>query len=425
MGFDVMGEEVYPTLVSGATVVLGPGGNLAGFDDLQDFVARQRLTVLNIPASYWNTWVSHLVQTRATLPAGLRLVVAGSDRVLTDRLTDWQVHFGDRPRWLNAYGPTEATITSTLYEPGDSASSAAHGTVPIGRAIAGVVTYVLGPNMTLVPIGVPGELYIGGAGLARGYVGRPDLTADRFVPDPYSGIPGARLYRTGDRVRWLPDGQLEFLGRVDRQVKVRGYRIEPGEIEAALTALPAVKESVVQLREDTPGQQRLVAYVTPRAAAVEPAHLRGELARQLPEYMLPAAFVTLDALPMTPNGKVDREALPAPVTVVAPVAQPPVNDTERVVAGIWGDVLGLRHVSRHTSFFDLGGHSLQLLQVHSRLRERFGPDLTIVDLFKHPTVSALAQRLTVTQDRLPTADAARSRGASRRALLEAQRSRRA
>jgi aryl carrier-like protein len=271
-----------------------------------------------------------------------------------------------------------------------------------------------------VPIGVPGELFIGGAGLARGYLGRPNLTAERFVPDPFSTTPGQRLYRTGDRVRWRSDGQLDFLGRVDRQVKLRGFRIELGEIEAALVGVPGVQDTVVLLREDSPGQPRLVAYVVPREATrFAESDVRQALGRQLPEYMVPTTFVLLSELPLTPNGKVDRQALPAPRLAADVVvgSEPLANDTERVIAGIWADVLGQPNVGRHTNFFDLGGHSLQLLQVHGHLRERFGVDLTVVDLFRHPTVSALAQRLTHLDAAGDVADAGRTRAATRRALL--------
>jgi acyl carrier protein len=243
-----------------------------------------------------------------------------------------------------------------------------------------------------VPVGVAGELHLGGAGLARGYLGRPELTAERFVPDPFAG--GERLYRTGDLVRLLPGGELHFLGRIDHQVKIRGFRIELGEIEALLGRHPAVREAVVLAREDRPGDRRLAAYVVFADAGADGLmtgeELRPFLAERLPEYMVPAVFVILPALPLSPNGKVDRRALPAPEWRAESVFAPPEGAVEAVLAGMWEEVLGVPRVGRHDGFFRLGGHSLLGMELVSRVRGTFKVELPLRRLFETPTVAALA-----------------------------------
>jgi acyl carrier protein len=250
--------------------------------------------------------------------------------------------------------------------------------------------YVVDAHLQPVPVGVPGELLVGGAQLAAGYWNRPELTAEKFVADPFSGQAGAKLYRTGDRVRYLPDGTLEFLGRLDEQVKIRGFRIEPGEIEAALRAQAGVREAVVVVREDAPGERRLVAYVV---GAVEPEGVRGALKARLPEYMMPSACVVLEALPLTPNGKVDRKALPVPERGTGAGYVAPRTPTEEILAGIWAEVLKLERVGVHDNFFELGGHSLLATQVVSRVRQACGVELPLREVFAAPTVAQLGVRL--------------------------------
>ncbi|HEV2148332.1 MAG TPA: amino acid adenylation domain-containing protein [Longimicrobiaceae bacterium] len=289
----------------------------------------------------------------------------------------------------NLYGPTEDTTYSTFCEVERGAQR-----VHIGRPIAGSRAYVLDAHLEPLPVGVPGELYLAGEGLARGYAGRPELTAERFVPEPH-GPAGARMYRTMDRARWLASGELEYLGRTDAQVKVRGFRVELGEIEIALERHASVHEAVVLLREDAPGERRLVAYVVPDGAAPTPAELREHLREQLPEYMVPGAFVLLEALPLTTSGKIDRKALPAPEGAESAEAGyvAPRTPTEEVLAGIWGDVLGVERVGVEESFFELGGHSLLATRVASRVREAFGVELPLRALFEAPTVARLVERV--------------------------------
>ena len=334
---------------------------------------------------------------------------------LVQRLRDAGVE-----RITNMYGPTETTIWSATHQVSGDTDSV----VPIGRPIANTSMYVLDENMQPVPIGVPGELWIGGAGVARGYHKRPELTAERFAEDPFCS--GDRIYRTGDLVQYRPDGVLEFLGRTDSQVKLRGFRVELGEIEVALGKHPDVHEAAVLVREDSPGNHRLVGYCTPQNGRVPSREeLRAFLSESLPDYMVPTAFVALDAFPMTPNRKLDRKALPEPrqsqTVIPLPTNGAPVTHTliEKQLLSIWEDVLGVKSMHPESNFFDLGGHSLLAMQVQVRLREAHGHDVRIVDLFRFPTVRALAEHLNESgeEERSDTVNEGADRGARRAALL--------
>jgi acyl carrier protein len=291
------------------------------------------------------------------------------------------------------YGPTETTIWSSTFELGQNGASFP-GSVPIGRPIGNTRFYILDAHMRPLPVGVIGELYIGGDGVASGYLGRPELNAQRFIPDHFSGRPGDRLYRTGDLARYRDDGIVEYMGRVDNQVKLRGHRIELGEIERVLTTHPAVVESVVMLRDAGSERERLVAYVVSRGGMSASApELRRHLADRLPHYMVPPTVLTLEALPLTPNGKVDRAALPAPdgrpeleVMYVGPRTA-----TEEALATVWAEVLGLDRVGVEDDFFELGGHSLVATRVMSRVRTALGVEVPLRALFEAPTVAALAR----------------------------------
>ncbi|MDC0706903.1 amino acid adenylation domain-containing protein [Stigmatella sp. ncwal1] len=324
-----------------------------------------------------------------------RAFIIGGEGLTAESLRYWRKN-APGTRLINEYGPTETVVGCSTYEVEEGDGE--EGAVPIGHPIANTQLYVLDGGMEVVPKGVVGELYIGGEGVGRGYLGRPELTAERFVPDPYSQRGGGRLYRTGDLVKRRADGKLEYLGRMDTQVKVRGYRIELGEIETVLSKHPAVHETVVVVREDVPGGARLVAYVTthPGQGVLE-GDLRTLLLGKLPEYMVPAAFVLLEKLPLTPNGKVDRRALPAPVAPEAESFATPRSPSEELVAGIWAQLLGIPKVGRHDNLFALGGNSLLAMQVASRLRNAFRAELPLRWLFEAPTVSALAQRVDSAQ----------------------------
>ncbi|HYD04796.1 MAG TPA: AMP-binding protein, partial [Reyranella sp.] len=320
-----------------------------------------------------------------------------------------------RGSFLNAYGPTETTVWSSLCDIAEVGDF-----VPLGAPIANTSLHVLDPAGREVPALVPGELHIGGAGVARGYLGQPELTQQRFLPDPFAGDPSARLYRTGDIVRRHPDGALEFIGRADNQVKVRGHRVELGEIEVVLADQPGVKEAVADFREDPSGERRLLVWVTARAGATLDADaLRQKLAVTLPDFMVPSRIIVLRALPLTPNGKIDRLALPTDDTA-EPMA-PPEGDTESLIAAVWCELLGVARVSRTANFFDLGGHSLMVLQVQRRLKAAIGQEIPIVDMFRCSTVRMLAD-LIDGRGRQETArsaiDSGISRARARRALLE-------
>jgi acyl carrier protein len=287
---------------------------------------------------------------------------------------------------VHCYGPTETTTFAVTHPVVDVAPDA--GTVPLGRPISNTRVYLLDSHGRPVPIGVAGEMYVGGAGVATGYLNRPGLTAERFVADPFAAGAGARMYRTGDLGRWLPDGTLEFVGRTDFQVKIRGFRIEPGEIEARLLAHEAVREAGVVVREDTPGEKRLVAYV---AADVEAEGLREHLRESLPEHMVPAAIVVLEALPLTPNGKLDRRALPPPeLAADADRYVAPRTPVEEVLAAIWAEVLRVERVGVHDSFFALGGHSLLVMRLLADVQATFDLELSIRTVFSMSTLGAMA-----------------------------------
>jgi amino acid adenylation domain-containing protein len=403
IAFDASAEEIWPALLSGARLVLRTEEMLDSAGLFLDACRGAGITVLDLPTAYWHELVAELADTEgAALPDGVRLTIIGGERALPERLRAWRERFGGRVRLVNTYGPTEATVVATLcdlHEPhgeGEGAANPRH--VPIGRPLGHARAYVLDARGEPSPVGVPGELHLGGGGLARGYLGDPARTAERFVPDPFGGGAGARLYRTGDRVRWLPDGTLEFIGRTDHQVKVRGFRVEPGEVETVLARQPGVEDAAVVAREDAPGQLRLVAYVVPQpGASPSVAALRAALRAELPPYMVPAAWVTLDALPLTRNGKTDRRALPAPDAVPEERdtgGAAPQSDVERAIAEAWQAVLGVESVGLDDNFFDLGGHSLLLARLRSRLAGRFPREVSIVVLFRYPTVRSLAEHLS-------------------------------
>ncbi|MFP2934544.1 AMP-binding protein, partial [Pyxidicoccus sp. 3LG] len=397
--FDVSVWEFFWPLMTGARLVVARPGGHQDPAYLAGVIASQCITTLHFVPSMLRAFleepgledacasVRRIICSGEALPAELA-------RQCLERLPGAGLH--------NLYGPTEAAVDVTAWtcQPGDARSS-----VPIGRPIANTRIHLLDAALRPVPPGVPGELFIAGVQVGRGYLARPELTAERFVPDPLSPEPGARMYRTGDLARWLPDGTVDYLGRLDFQVKVRGLRIELGEIEAALAAQPSVKEAVVVAREDVPGHQRLVAYVVPReGGAMDANALREGLRLGLPEYMVPSAFVALEALPLSPNGKLDRKALPAPDADGSGTSREyvaPRDAREQALADIWAQVLGRPRVGIHDSFFELGGDSIISLQVIAKARQA-GMRLTPRHVFQHRTVAELAR---VAAEEQPTREA--------------------
>ena len=396
LSFDASVEEIFPCLTSGATLVLRSEAMTTSAAAFWQEIRAREITVVSLPTSFWHRLAldgrdaapQWPCRSSAEAVPALRLLTIGGDLAQSKTLRAWQAWLDPNVRIVIEYGPTEATVATTAYEvPRVAAGSDARGEpqdVPIGRPLPHARAYVLDEHLNPCPVGVIGELYLGGAGLARGYLGRPDLTAACFIADPFARERGARLYRTGDLARYLPDGNLVFVGRRDRQIKIRGYRIEPGEIEAALLQHPAVREAFVTVQPNATGEATLIAYVAPHVEG-----LRRWLDERLPPHMLPAAIVLLDTLPVTPGGKVDAAVL-SPVDTGAPASMPPRTPAEELVSGVVADVLGLPEVSRDDSFFALGGHSLLAARVIARLCEAFGVDLPLAALFESPTVAGLA-----------------------------------
>ncbi|WEQ54976.1 amino acid adenylation domain-containing protein [Komagataeibacter nataicola] len=386
--FDAAGWEFWSTLSSGAILVIETDPQVVGFADVFEIARKSQITILQgVPSLFANAHLEPLAADRTTL----RCVFCGgeeADIMLLQRLGTLS-----DAAFVNLYGPTEATIDALFWQLPPGVLPENQGKAPIGRPIANTRIYLLDGQGEPVPPGVAGELYIGGAGVARGYLNRPDLTAERFLDDPFARTPGARMYRTGDLARYRPDGNIEFLGRADQQVKIRGFRIEPGEIEARLTECSGVRTAAVIAREDIPGDRRLVGYVVPEPDATpDPATLRRALAAVLPDYMVPAALVLLDTLPLTPNGKLDRKALPAPDDSAFVRAEyvAPTGKVETALAKIWQDLLGLERIGRTDNFFELGGHSLLAVQMMERLR-RIGLPTEVRTLFGSPVLADLAR----------------------------------
>jgi amino acid adenylation domain-containing protein len=376
--FDLSIFELFAPLMVGGTVILARDA-LA----LSELEARERVTLVNtVPSA-----MAELLRLGAVPQTVQTVNLAGE--ALTRRLVETVYEQSEVQRVWNLYGPTEDTTYST----GVQVRRGAGQVVSIGRPVAETRAYVLDERLEPVAVGVRGELYLAGEGLARGYLNRAGLTAERFVPDPHGAVAGGRMYRTGDEARWLGSGELEYLGRLDQQVKVRGYRIELGEIEAALMGQAGIRECVCVAREDEPGEKGVVAYVV-GAEGVTPdvSELRARLREQLPEYMVPAVIVRLAELPLTPNGKVDRKRLPAPELKSAEEGYVgPRTEVEEVVCGIWSEVLRLERVGVNDNFFELGGHSLLAAQVTFSIREKLKVELPLRRIFETPTVAGLAE----------------------------------
>ncbi|HEY6930341.1 MAG TPA: amino acid adenylation domain-containing protein, partial [Thermoanaerobaculia bacterium] len=395
ISFDTAGEEIYGCLTRGAALRLRTDRMLESPSVFLRTCADWGITVLDLPTAYWHELASAVSQENFSIPSCLRAVIIGGEKALPERLAEWLRAPGARPRLWNGYGPTEATIACTFCELGQADASSGRE-LPIGKPVDNARTYVLDAKNQPVPIGVPGELHIGGEGVARGYLNRAALTAERFIPDPFRPASAEKVYKTGDRVRYRQDGNIEYLDRLDSQVKIRGYRIELGEIEATLRRLTGVAEAVVVSRGEAQ-ERRLVAYFVSRGRpGPSGADLRHGLSRTLPDYMIPSAFVALESLPMTPAGKLDRRALPEPGSSHPETAKshtPPRDELETRLVRIWEEVLKVRPVGVTDNFFDLGGHSLLAVRLFARLRKVFGRDLPLATIFQAPTIEGLAKIL--------------------------------
>ncbi|ULA67915.1 MAG: Putative Multi-domain non-ribosomal peptide synthetase [Nitrospira sp.] len=405
MSFDTAAEEIFPCLAAGATLVLRSATMVDSVSGFLDRCRELNLTILDLPTAYWHELVTRMALEQIALPSSVRTVIIGGERVLPQVVQRWAELIGTSVRLINTYGPTETTVAVTWSDlTGLGTHDEVAGDLPIGRPIPQTSVYVLDRQQQPVPVGVAGELYIGGVGVARGYRGRPDLTEAKFIPDPFSTLPGARLYRTGDLVRWRPDGQLDYRGRADRQVKIRGYRIELEEIEAVLNRHPDLERAVVEVREDQPGDKRIVAFMVPRPNnRLGLVQLREQLRSHLPAHMIPSTFIELETLPLTANGKVDRKALQVAADSRASKIEltseflAPRTPTEQVLADIWGEILQLKDVGVHDHFFELGGHSLLATQLVSRVQSLFQITLPLRQVFERPTIATLAEVITQAQ----------------------------
>lgn len=393
LSFDVFLEELLPTWLSGATVVLRDSNIVVSSTELQKLIMQQQVTGMELTTAYWQQWVSELSRNQQAPPSSLRFVIMGGEMVSPDKLATWQ-QFGIP--LFHVYGLTETSITSTIYKFSHSSESQqVCSELPIGRPIANTQIYLLDQYRQPVPVGVPGELYIGGVSLARGYLNRADLTAQRFIPNPFNQSSGERLYKTGDLACYLPTGDIKFLGRIDNQVKLRGFRIELGEVESLLAQHPAVQQTIVIMREDVPGNKYLAAYLVADPDSVPSnSELHNFLSEKLPEYMIPSVFVLLNTLPLTNNGKVNRQALPVPDITAQPDIQKafvaPRNSLETQLADIWVQVLNIKQVGVHDNFFLLGGHSLLATRLISMIRDAFKIDLPLRSVFERPTIADFA-----------------------------------
>jgi amino acid adenylation domain-containing protein len=388
--FDVSVWEFFWPMMFGARLVVARPEGHKDSDYLVKTIIEQQITTMHFVPSMLQIF---LMAGDVEKCSSLRQVICSGEALPLDLQNRFFARSGAKLH--NLYGPTEAAVDVTYWECQRESNLR---TVPIGRPVANTQMYILDRNMQPVPTGVSGELYIGGVQVARGYVNRPDLTAEMFIPDPFSDNPKARLYKTGDLAHYLPDGSIEYLGRIDFQVKIRGLRVELGEIEAVLSQHPAVREAVVLLREDVPDDKRLVAYIVAKQdQKLSISELRDYLKQKLPDFMVPSHFITLDAFPLTPNQKVDRKALPAPDRVSIDserVYAPPKSKLQQTIVNIWQEVLKVSRVGVNDNFFELGGHSLLIIRVYYRLREEINKGITITDMFRFPTISALTEYLS-------------------------------
>lgn len=395
ISFDVAVEEMYPCLTCGATLILRTDDFLTSGSGMLQKCYQWQLTVLDLPTAYWHQLASDLAMGEWEIPPSLRLVIIGGEAVIPEKVRTWQTSFKDNqyPELINTYGPTEATVVVTkckLSESIDEATGLPEMT--IGRPFDNVKIYILDSCLNPVLIGVPGELHIGGVSLARGYLNRPELTAEKFIPDPFNS--GMRMYKSGDLARFLPDGNIDFLGRIDHQVKIRGFRIELGEIETVLNQHPAVKEAIVIPQEYEAGDKRLIAYIVPRNAQ-SPAskELKDFLKSRLPEYMVPSGFVILEALPLTPNDKVDRKALPKPDKTNLNLEEEYLsarNDVEQKLITLWEQAFRIQPIGIKDNFFSLGGNSLMATSMVAEIEKIFDKKLSQGIFFEASTIEDLA-----------------------------------
>ncbi len=395
MSFDIIIEEVFPSLVSGATIVLRTEDSISSTRQFLEFIEQERITILDLPTAFWHGLVSGLSLLRVPMSPDVRLVIVGGEKASRALYSEWRQLVGQYPRWLNTYGPTETTVTATIFDPiAEGYDLSSEADIPIGRPLPNSKIYILDEHLNPVPDGEIGEMYIGGPGLARGYLNLEESTTSKFIANPFSDRPGAKLYRTGDTCRYLPNGTLEFIGRIDFQVKIRGFRIELLEIETYLEQYPSVQQGIVLAREDVPGEKRLVAYIIPKnGQQINVSALRIFLQTKLPAYMIPAAVVVMESFPMMPNGKVDRRAFPEPQ--VADLVKNsecvlPIDGLEAQLVHIWEQLLNIKPIGTTDNFMNLGGTSLLAARLADKIDQRFQQKVPLSMIFQAPTIKQLA-----------------------------------
>ncbi len=392
INFDISIEEIFPTLISGATVVLYPNATELSITDLENLIIEHRITVINLPTAFWHTWAKELEALEKSNPNSLRLIIVGGEQPNIQLLTRWNKTMGNNTAWINSYGPTEGTIISAVWKYSTEKKNAFKNCqIPMGRPIANCQLYVLDEHLNPVAVGVVGELYIAGKNLARGYLNNPALTAEKFIPNPFSNEPGARLYRSGDRARYLADGELEYIGRVDKQIKIRGYRVETGEVETALMSHPNIKNVVVNFISSSNSLAAYLEVLNKENHNV--LELKNFLTEKLPAYTLPNFFHVLDQIPLTINNKIDHKALlmltPSIILNNMDFVKPETR-FEQQLTNLWKNILNLENLSTTDNFFDIGGHSLHLLTLHKRIEEEFNINIPIVNLFQYPTIKSFS-----------------------------------
>jgi amino acid adenylation domain-containing protein len=396
ISFDISVEEIFPTWLAGATLIFRTDEMIASSQRFSEAIEHLQISLLSLPTAFWHEWMRG-IKTNTAPPSTLRLVAVGGEKASLTIFSIWQKWVGTQVRWLNTYGPTEATVSVSLYEPTPDFDLTTE--IPIGRPLPNTQLYILDKALQPCPIGVAGELYIGGVGLAKGYLHRPDLTAAKFIVHPFKGMQGTigdRLYKTGDLARYLPDGNIDYLGRIDYQVKIRGFRIEIEEIEAALLQYPSIGEAVIVVKEGSAQNNYMIAYLVAKSnVTVNEQQVRAFLNTCLPAYMVPSFFVTLESLPITPGGKINRQALAAlPHTKVQSTAvMPPNTEIERKLIKIWESVLGIQPIGITDNFFELGGNSLRAMSVFMEIESTLNQKLPLATLFKASTIEQIAQQL--------------------------------
>jgi amino acid adenylation domain-containing protein len=391
LSFDISMAEIFNAWTAGATLAFRDASCMEGMELFTDFIETHQVTILDLPTAFWHAWVYAVEHGTVELPQCVRMVIAGGDKAERDRLAAWFKHGRPGVSWINSYGPTEATIDAVNYRV-THIDQVPQDSIPIGKIDPDYTGYIVDERFELTPPGVAGELLLGGEGVGRGYLKRPDLTAAAFIPDPFSETPGVRLYRTGDLVRFAKDGNIIFMGRIDFQIKVRGYRIEPGEIEAQLAHLDEVGQVVITTQKDSSGQLRIVAYLE-TDKTYDQATLSTYLKERMPEYMVPSAFVCMETFPITPSGKIDRRALPAPTLTSEKPYVAPRNETEEALCQIFAGLLNIERVGIEDNFFELGGHSLLATQLMAVIHKELGVKLPMTLLFQQGTVAGLAAAL--------------------------------